>query len=107
MGLFTRCCSLCRGCVYYFPPRFRRSGEIGRRSGLKIRRGRPRGGSTPPSGTFNIRRIVRLEMGKLLCLARRQFPRNILLFHQELYCFQHFAFLFFGQSLLFPGSFLG
>ena len=29
----------------------RRSGEIGRRTGLKIQRGdKPRGGSTPPSG---------------------------------------------------------
>lgn len=29
----------------------RRDGGIGRRSGLKIRRGQPRGGSTPPPGT--------------------------------------------------------
>jgi hypothetical protein len=29
----------------------RRDGGTGRRSGLKIRRGQPRGGSTPPPGT--------------------------------------------------------
>ena len=30
-----------------------RDGGTGRRSGLKIRRGQPRGGSTPPPGTIN------------------------------------------------------
>jgi hypothetical protein len=37
--------------ILYTPVTFCRSGEIGRRTGLKIQRGQPRVGSTPTSGT--------------------------------------------------------
>jgi hypothetical protein len=37
------------GLNYFYVPS--RDGGTGRRSGLKIRRGQPRGGSTPPPGT--------------------------------------------------------
>ena len=51
-----------RGCIYSCPrkkrglapyciERYRPNGEIGRRKGLKIPRGKPRAGSTPASGT--------------------------------------------------------
>jgi hypothetical protein len=43
-------------CCSRAAPRFkRRDGGTGRRSGLKIRRGQPRGGSTPPPGTIEIK----------------------------------------------------
>ena len=35
-----------------------RDGGTGRRSGLKIRRGQPRGGSTPPPGTNRIKGLT-------------------------------------------------
>ena len=37
-----------------------RDGGTGRRSGLKIRRGQPRGGSTPPPGTNKIKNLSQL-----------------------------------------------
>jgi hypothetical protein len=39
------------GCGELFSIVQSRDGGTGRRSGLKIRRGQPRGGSTPPPGT--------------------------------------------------------
>ena len=46
-----------------------RDGGTGRRSGLKIRRGQPRGGSTPPPGT----KILKDLRAKLPLGSERQF----------------------------------
>jgi hypothetical protein len=55
-------------CVKRFT-RKSRDGGTGRRSGLKIRRGQPRGGSTPPPGT----KILKELEDKMVSFGERPF----------------------------------
>ncbi len=71
--------SLCRSCII-MEASHRPDGEIGRRSGLKIRRPQGRGGSSPPPGTiFNILMISNLTAvsRSVSCYCRSSFDYEV------------------------------